>query len=597
MKAIVNLIGAAPTEGGIASLLRSKVPSVPTGAAGTAATKRYQRGGFVDRDQFAMLHAGETITPGEGAETVEKQTKATDELTEQMKKLNDLLDEQITTRMGGLGPGLGVGPGVVGGGFRGGGGGFAAGAGYAAGAGSVSPMGALPGLGAVPGLTGGDGTAGGGTGGGGGAGRGGGGGQPYSSHVGAGGITSDATVPGNILETAKHVAATQGPAGVEAFMRSQVIRRLVVGAASLPRLSSRLRAALRRRTQRSRRIGATGARQIQLRTSENIAVANRGVRTGATGSHVTFVSAIDPKTGRFTGLGGNQGGTLKESSFATGGYTFRKPTPAEAEKMAAMVGATPQTAASSSIDVSGAAAVAGEGGAAFLAKQRAPFAQELEQKPWLKRHLAGLATLEHEGDRTAVVESLYNRTALVNQERSKRGLPPVSLEHMINPGGSGSFYGPERAGIVDSKAAQLARDPAAYKRALADIDAGASSNLLRGATDQGSGHDPNVNWLGGRVVRQGEVYNDWEYGGSHKAAQEFRERQQAQVAAADRASMDRQMAQKVEGSGKLDVNVNAPKGTTVNAEGKGLFKTVNVARNTQMDKTASQAEPANLVEE
>jgi hypothetical protein len=61
--------------------------------------------------------------------------------------------------------------------------------------------------------------------------------------------------------------------------------------------------------------------------------------------------------------------------------------------------------------------------------------------------------------------------------------------------------------------------------------------------------------------------------------------------------MDRQMAQKVEGTGKLDVNVNAPKGTTVNASGGGLFKTVNVARSTQMDKTSSQAEPANLVEE
>jgi hypothetical protein len=265
------------------------------------------------------------------------------------------------------------------------------------------------------------------------------------------------------------------------------------------------------------------------------------------------------------------------------------------EKMAARSGATPQTAAASSIDVSGVGdtGVSG-GGAEFLRRQRAPFTQELEQKPWLKQHLAGLATLEHEGDRTAVVESLYNRTALVNQERAKRGRAPVSLEQMINPGGAGSFYGPERAGIVNSKAAQLARDPAAYKRALADIDAAASSNLLKGATDQGSGHDPNVNWMGGRVVRQGEVYNDWEYGGSHKAAEEFRLRQQAGVAAADRASMDRQMAQKVEGSGTIDVNVSAPKGTSVNAEGKGLFKEVNVARQTQMDKSSSSGEGATM---
>jgi hypothetical protein len=54
------------------------------------------------------------------------------------------------------------------------------------------------------------------------------------------------------------------------------------------------------------------------------------------------------------------------------------------------------------------------------------------------------------------------------------------------------------------------------------------------------------------------------------------------------------MAQKVEGSGKLDVNVNAPKGATVNAEGKGLFKEVNVARSTQMDKSSSSGEGATL---
>jgi hypothetical protein len=69
-------------------------------------------------------------------------------------------------------------------------------------------------------------------------------------------------------------------------------------------------------------------------------------------------------------------------------------------------------------------------GAAFLAKERAPFTQELEQKPWLKQHLAGLATLEHEGDRTAVVESLYNRTALVNQERAKR-VKILSFDHRV----------------------------------------------------------------------------------------------------------------------------------------------------------------------
>jgi GH24 family phage-related lysozyme (muramidase) len=62
----------------------------------------------------------------------------------------------------------------------------------------------------------------------------------------------------------------------------------------------------------------------------------------------------------------------------------------------------------------------------------------------------------------------------------------------------------------------------------------------------------------------------------------------------DRAAMDRSMSHKVEGTGKIDVNVNAPKGTSVNAEGKGLFKEVNVSRQTQMDKSSSKGESATM---
>jgi uncharacterized protein (TIGR02594 family) len=47
----------------------------------------------------------------------------------------------------------------------------------------------------------------------------------------------------------------------------------------------------------------------------------RGARTGSTGSHVTFVENYDPKTGTFTGLGGNQG--RWESRFSAGQYDFR----------------------------------------------------------------------------------------------------------------------------------------------------------------------------------------------------------------------------------------------------------------------------------
>jgi GH24 family phage-related lysozyme (muramidase) len=55
----------------------------------------------------------------------------------------------------------------------------------------------------------------------------------------------------------------------------------------------------------------------------------------------------------------------------------------------------------------------------------------------------------------------------------------------------------------------------------------------------------------------------------------------------DRAALDNQMAQKVEGTGKLSVHVNAPRGTKVGAEGGGLFKKTEVTRQTQMEPAAS----------
>jgi hypothetical protein len=45
-------------------------------------------------------------------------------------------------------------------------------------------------------------------------------------------------------------------------------------------------------------------------------------------------------------------------------------------------------------------------------------------------------------------------------------------------------------------------------------------------------------------------------------------------------------AQKVEGSGKIKVDVNAPRGTKVDAEGDGLFRTVEINRQVQMDAAA-----------
>jgi hypothetical protein len=54
--------------------------------------------------------------------------------------------------------------------------------------------------------------------------------------------------------------------------------------------------------------------------------------------------------------------------------------------------------------------------------------------------------------------------------------------------------------------------------------------------------------------------------------------------------MGREVSHKVEGTGKLTVDVNAPEGTKVAAEGDGLFKTVETNRQTQMAEASSGPE-------
>lgn len=50
-----------------------------------------------------------------------------------------------------------------------------------------------------------------------------------------------------------------------------------------------------------------------------------------------------------------------------------------------------------------------------------------------------------------------------------------------------------------------------------------------------------------------------------------------------------EMTSKVEGTGKLTVDVNAPKGTKVGAEGGGLFKQIEISRNVQMGKASDSS--------
>jgi hypothetical protein len=132
------------------------------------------------------------------------------------------------------------------------------------------------------------------------------------------------------------------------------------------------------------------------------------------------------------------------------------------------------------------------------------------------------------------------------------------------------------------------------KRYDAAIDeAIAGSHLIGGATDQGSGRDPNVNWQGGKVVRGGEVYNEWGGVRGHEGAHAYRMQVEAALAAErnraavadDRQAIDSHPVHtvKVQGDGTLTANINAPKGTDVTLGGGGIFRKLTVNRQQQME--------------
>jgi hypothetical protein len=157
-----------------------------------------------------------------------------------------------------------------------------------------------------------------------------------------------------------------------------------------------------------------------------------------------------------------------------------------------------------------------------LREQRAPMRQEIERNPRLRAQLAAMATLEHASDPTGPIESVMNRTAALRSQGRN-----VSLDQMVNS----RFYGPFRTGQMQQLAARYAANPGSiprqYNVAIDTVLSG--SNILGGATDQGSGRDPNVGWRGGKVVRDRETYNDWGGGLGHEGNARWRRETQRRV--------------------------------------------------------------------
>jgi hypothetical protein len=232
-------------------------------------------------------------------------------------------------------------------------------------------------------------------------------------------------------------------------------------------------------------------------------------------------------------------------------------------------------------------------GSAYLAAKRAGFRKELED-PGTRKLLGGILSAENPGAGPAVVESLMNRTELVNESRARRGLPPKTLKEMIVGNGGKSFYGPIRSGAINEHLAKM-NNPAYAAQMNKQIDAAlGGSNTIGSHTDQGSKGDPNYVAGGVGVNINGERFNDWGYAGS--AA--WRQRRQREIAEADtakgrptvaRAELSRETltadkAADVQTDGKLKAEVTAPSGTKVEVSGSGAFKNTETSKTTTMSR-------------
>lgn len=390
-------------------------------------------------------------------------------------------------------------------------------------------------------------------------GYGGGGGSPYGSDTGGStggpqsGPAGDPSVPSDILAKARSVALHGGPGAVDSFMRSQ----------GYPKAGSwcgEFAASV------VKSVGGTPPKGAAVASNwrnwgtpvapgdvqpGDIAVADRGVRTGQTGSHVTIVEDINRKAGTFTGLGGNQGRGF-ESQFALKGYSFRRGGSPNGQV------AGPGTGAGAGDTPAAADGAHGGGGS----NERAAMMAEVNKDPASKELLYRM--MKSEGGGTPTVEALMNRVQMVRQK-----VPGYSIGRELRSG----FYGPINKGITRPVSEN---ERAQFDKNLAEAVGG--SDYIQGRTNQGMASDPGAR-LPGRVPGYKEVYNYWE---GRRGGVDFSVADSARFA---REQLDRKMAagNKVEGSGKISVDVNAPKGTKVGAQGGGIFKDVEINRQTQME--------------
>ena len=432
-----------------------------------------------------------------------------------------------------------------------GGGAYGAGGNY-----GYGPFGGGGGFGGVPGGGGsyGGGGGGGSYGGSGTGGYGGGSGAPYGNDSGGAtggpesGAAGDPSVPSDILAKARSVALHGGPNAVQQFMAQQGYPKqgnwcgefaasVVKSVGGKPPPGAAVASNWRR----------WGTAVEGLPQPGDIAV-RKGAPTGSTGSHVTIVEGVDPKTGRFTGLGGNQGRGF-ESQFKLRDYTFRR-----------SGDETPSVATHGGGSVGGGSDIAG-GGAVNQAIRSTAATAGMDPAHW-----KAISDIESSGD----------PNANYNKRTQYKGLFQINQAEL---GGRGNIYDPQTN--AEAAAAVAASNNAWFEKKFGRKPTPTETYMMhqqgRGFYSRGTMTNIAGNPYPGMSGPQ--THESFEAGWGRaieKRAQRF---------AADRDQLDKSQAAngKVTGEGKISVDVNAPKGTKVGAEGKGIFKDVEINRQTQME--------------
>ena len=373
-----------------------------------------------------------------------------------------------------------------------------------------------------------------------------GGGAPYGSDTGgatgtpSSGPAGDPSVPSEVLDKAKAVALHSGPGGVEAFMRNQGYPKagnwcgefaasVVKSAGGTPPKNPAIASNWR-----------NWGTEVDTPQPGDVAV-RRGARTGATGSHVTFVEGVNAKGGTFTGLGGNQGAW--ESTQKTGRYQFFR-------------GGMPN----------GQTAGAGTGAGAGST----PVNEAI-------RSTAGTAGMdEAHWKAIAGIESGLDPSSNANRSTQYKGLFQIGTRGADSEWARRGQGSPYDAQANAEAAAKLASDNNAWFKGKYGRDPTPTETYMMHQQGRGFYSHGSMTNIGGNPypgMRGPQTHESFEAGWGREIERR---------AARNQLDGSQVASTRVEGTGKLTVDVNAPKGTNVGAEGGGLFKKVEMNRQTQM---------------